>query len=142
MDVFGWFFSSLTSPPEPAAPHNRTKYQQPTCAMQFSPCLFLHGFCPVFQHAERDTCSRLCWPKFSIRSVGTVKFVCFLCEYVHILSVVFFFREILTVVKKNNPGFFRLKGNPLIPNSNCWSPTVILIWIILRMVTAELLNDI
>ena len=26
--------------------------------------------------------------------------------------------------KKNNPGFFRLKGNPLIPNSNCWSPTV------------------
>ena len=43
--------------------------------------------------------------------------------YVHILSVVFFFRKILTVVKKN-PGFFRLKGNPLIPNSNCWSPTV------------------
>ena len=75
------FFSSLTSPPTPAAPHNRTKCQQTTCAMQFSPCLFLRGFCPVFQHAERDTCSRLCWPKFSIRSVGTVKFVCFLCEF-------------------------------------------------------------
>ena len=62
LDVF--FFSSLTSQTTPA-PHNRTKYQQPTCAMQFSPCVFLHGFCPVFQHAERDTCSRLCWPKFS-----------------------------------------------------------------------------
>ena len=59
------FFPSLTSQPTPAAPHNRTKYQQTTCAMQFSPCLFLHGFCPVFQHAERDTYSRLCWPKFS-----------------------------------------------------------------------------
>ena len=70
-------FSSLTSPPAPAAPHNRTKYQQPTCAMQFSPCVFLHGFCPVFQHAEGDTCSRLCWSKFSIRLVGTVKLVCF-----------------------------------------------------------------
>ena len=44
--------------------------------------------------------------------------------YVHILSVVVFFREILTVVKEKNPGLFRLKGNPLIPNSNCWSPTV------------------
>ena len=59
------FFPSLTSQPTPAAPHNRTKYQQPTCAMQFSPCLFLHDFCPVFQHAERYTYSRLCWPKFS-----------------------------------------------------------------------------
>ena len=58
-------FSSLTSQPTPAAPHNRTKYQQPTCAMQFSPCVFLHGFCSVFQHAERDTYTRLCWPKFS-----------------------------------------------------------------------------
>ena len=75
------FFASLTSQPTPAAPHNRTKYQQTTCAMQSSPCVFLYGFCPVFQHAERDTCSRLCWPKFSIRSVGTVKFVCFLCEF-------------------------------------------------------------
>ena len=75
------FFPSLTSQPTPAAPHNRTKYQQPTCAMQFSPCLFLHGFCPVFQHAERDTCSGLCWSKFSIRLVGTVKLVCFLCEF-------------------------------------------------------------
>ena len=75
------FFPSLTSQPTPAAPHNRTKYQQTTCAMQFSPCLFLHGFCPVFQHAERDTCSRLCWSKFSIRLVGTVKLVCFLCKF-------------------------------------------------------------
>ena len=75
------FFPSLTSQPKPAAPHNRTKYQQTTCAMQFSPCLFLHGFCPVFQHAERDTYSRLCWSKFSIRLVGTVKIVCFLCEF-------------------------------------------------------------
>ena len=33
------FFPSLTSQPTPAAPHNRTKYQQTTCAMQFSPCL-------------------------------------------------------------------------------------------------------
>ena len=75
------FFSSLTSPPT-AEPHNRTKWcQQTTCAMQFSPFVFLHGFCPVFQHAERDTCSRLCWSKFSIRSVGTVKIVCFLCEF-------------------------------------------------------------
>ena len=74
------FFPSLTSQPTPAAPHNRTKYQQTTCAMQFSPCLFLHSFSPVF-HAERDTYSRLCWPKFSIRLVGTVKFVCFLCEF-------------------------------------------------------------
>ena len=81
MDRFGWFFPSLTSQPTPAAPHNRTKYQQPTCAMQFSPCVFLHGFCPVFQHAERDTYSRLCWSKFSIRLVGTVKLVCFLCEF-------------------------------------------------------------
>ena len=72
------FFSSLTSPPTPAAPHNRTKCQKTTSAMQFSPCVFLHGFCSVFQHAERDTCSRFCWPKFSIRSVGMVKFVCFL----------------------------------------------------------------
>ena len=72
-------FPSLTSQPTPAAPHNRTKYQQTTCAMQFSPCLFLHSFSPVF-HAKRDTYSRLCWPKFSIRLVGTVKFVCFLCE--------------------------------------------------------------
>ena len=72
-------FSPLTSQPAPAAPHNRTKYQQTTCAMQFSPCLFLHSFSPVF-HAERDTYSRLCWPKFSIRLVGTVKFV-FLCEF-------------------------------------------------------------
>ena len=53
-------FPSLTSQPTPAAPHNRTKYQQPTCAMQFSPCVFLHGFCSVFHYAERDTCSRLC----------------------------------------------------------------------------------
>ena len=75
------FFPSLTSQPTPAAPHNRTKYQQPTCAMQFSPCVFLHGFCPVFQHAERDTCSRLCWSMFSIRLVGTLKLVCFLCEF-------------------------------------------------------------
>ena len=64
-----------------AAPHNRTKYQQTTCATQFSPCLFLHGFCPVFQHAERDTYTRLCWSKFSVRLVGTVKLVCFLCEF-------------------------------------------------------------
>ena len=63
MDRFGCFFSSLTSQPTPAASHNRTKYQKTTCAMQFSPCLFLHGFCPVFQHAERDTCSRLCLAK-------------------------------------------------------------------------------
>ena len=75
------FFPSLTSQPTPAAPHNPTKYQQTTCAMQFSPCLFLHGFCPVFQHAERDTCSWLYWSKFSIRLVGTVKLVCFLCEF-------------------------------------------------------------
>ena len=74
------FIPSLTSQPTPAAPHNRTKYQQTTCAMQFSPCVFLHSFSPVF-HAERDTYSRLCWPKFSIRLVGTVKFVCFLCEF-------------------------------------------------------------
>ena len=59
------FFPSLTSQPTPAAPHNRTKYQQTTCAMQFSPCLFLHGFCSVFHYAERNTCSGLCWPKFS-----------------------------------------------------------------------------
>ena len=58
-------FPSLTLQPTPAAPHNRTKYQQTTCATQFSQCLFLHGFCPVFQHAERDTYSRLCWPKLS-----------------------------------------------------------------------------
>ena len=77
LDVF--FHHSLRN--QQAAPHNRTKYQQPTCAMQFSPCVFLYGFCPVFQHAERDTCSRLCWPKFSIRSVGTVKLVCFLSEF-------------------------------------------------------------
>ena len=61
LDVF--FHHSLRK--QQAAPHNRTKYQQPTCEMQCSPCVFLHGFCPVFQHAERDTCSRLCWPKFS-----------------------------------------------------------------------------
>ena len=61
LDVF--FHRSLRN--QQAVPHNRTKYQQTTCAMQFSPCLFLHGFCPVFQHAERDTYSRLCWPKFS-----------------------------------------------------------------------------
>ena len=73
------FFPSLTSQPTPAAPHNRTKYQQTTCAMQFSPCLFLHSFSPLF-HAERDTYSRLCWPKFSIKLVGTVQFLCFLCE--------------------------------------------------------------
>ena len=48
------FFPSLTSQPTPEAPHNRTKYQQTTCAMQFSPCLFLHGFCPVFHYAERN----------------------------------------------------------------------------------------
>ena len=59
------FIPSLTSQPTPAAPHNRTKYQQTTCAMQFSPCLFLHGFCSVFHYAERNTCSGLCWPKFS-----------------------------------------------------------------------------
>ena len=58
-------FPSLTSQPTPAAPHNRTKYQQTTCAMQFSPCLFLHGFCSVFHYAERNTCSGFCWPKFS-----------------------------------------------------------------------------
>ena len=75
------FFPSLTSQPTPAAPHNRTKYQQTTCAMQSSPCVFLHGFCPVFQHAERDTYSRLCWSKFSIRLAGTLKLVCFLCEF-------------------------------------------------------------
>ena len=61
LDVF--FHRSLRN--QQAVPHNRTKYQQTTCAMQVSPCLFLHGFCPVFQHAERDTYSRLCWPKFS-----------------------------------------------------------------------------
>ena len=59
LDVF-FFHRSLRN--QQAVPHNRTKYQQTTCAMQFSPCLFLHGFCPVF-HAERDTYSRLCWPK-------------------------------------------------------------------------------
>ena len=61
LDVF--FHRSLRN--QQAVPHNRTKYQQTTCATQFSPCLFLHDFCPVFQHAERDTYSRLCWPKFS-----------------------------------------------------------------------------
>ena len=79
--MFGLFFHHSLHHQQPAAPHNRTKYQQTTCAMQFSPCLFLHGFCPVFQHAERDTCSRLYWSKFSIRLVGTVKLVCFLCEF-------------------------------------------------------------
>ena len=77
LDAF--FHHSLRN--QQAAPHNRTKYQQPTCAMQFSPFVFLHGFCPVFQHAERDTCSRLCWSKFSIRLVGTVKLACFLYEF-------------------------------------------------------------
>ena len=61
-----WIVFFIThSPLTPAAPHNCTKYKRRTCAMQFSPCLFLHVFCPVFQHAERDTCIRLCWPKFS-----------------------------------------------------------------------------
>ena len=41
-----FFHHSLRN--QQAAPHNRTKYQQTTCAMQFSPCLFLHGFCPVY----------------------------------------------------------------------------------------------
>ena len=36
-----------------------------------------------------------------------------------------FFRGNSNCRKKNNPRFFRLKGNPLIPNSNCWSPTVL-----------------
>ena len=34
-----------------------------TCAMKFSPCLFLHGFCSGLQHAERNRCSGLCWPR-------------------------------------------------------------------------------
>ena len=66
----------------PAALRNHTEYQQTACTMQFSPCLLLNGFSPIFQHAERDTygTGRLCWPKFP-RLVGTVKFVCTLCEF-------------------------------------------------------------
>ena len=36
-----------------------------------------------------------------------------------------FFRDFLTVVKGKTLWIFRLKGNQLIPNSNCWSPTVL-----------------
>ena len=81
MDRFGWFFSlthfatntsSTTQPHKIPATNLRNAI--------FTMCV-LHGFCPVFQHAERDTCSRLCWSKFSIRLVGTVKLVCFLCEF-------------------------------------------------------------
>ena len=63
MDRFGFsldgFFPSLTSQPTPAAPHHTHKIPANNFAMQFSPCLFLHGFCPVFQHAERDTTADL-----------------------------------------------------------------------------------
>jgi len=44
-------------------------------------CLFLHGFCSIFQHAERDTYRRLCWTTVFPTLVGTVKLVCTLCEF-------------------------------------------------------------
>ena len=48
---------------------NTTNTTQPyripttTCAMKFSPCLFLHGFCSGLQHAVRNRYSGLCWPR-------------------------------------------------------------------------------
>ena len=60
---YDWMVSSLTSPPTPTAPRNHTEYQQTTCPMQFWQCLFLHGSCPVFQHADRNRYSGLCWPR-------------------------------------------------------------------------------
>ena len=58
------FFPSLTSQQQ-AAPHNRTKCQQTTCAMQFWPYLFLHGSCPVFERGDRNAYSRRCWSRLS-----------------------------------------------------------------------------
>ena len=73
--------SSLTSPPTPAAPGNHTEYQQTTCTMQFSPCLFLHGSCPVFKHAERKQVQWVMLAKAFPRLVGRVKLVWTLCEF-------------------------------------------------------------
>ena len=73
--------SSLTSPPTPAAPGNHTEYQQTTCTMQFSPCLFLHGSCPVFKHAERKRVQWVMLAKAFPRLVGRVKLVWTLCEF-------------------------------------------------------------
>ena len=68
---------------------HHAEYQQPTCAMQ---CSF-HNVCSCMDSAlaaEIDTeiyqlvaskSSRLCWPKFHLRLVGTVKLVCTLCEF-------------------------------------------------------------
>ena len=41
-----------------------------------------------------------------------------------------FFRDFLTVVKGKTLWIFRLKGNQLIPNSNCWSPTVVVVYVV------------
>ena len=48
---------------------NTTNTTQPyripttTCAMKFSPCLFLHGSCSGLQHAVRNRYSGFCWPR-------------------------------------------------------------------------------
>ena len=43
------FFTHFTT--NTTQPH---KIPTTTCAMKFSPCLFLHGFCSGLQHAERN----------------------------------------------------------------------------------------
>ena len=75
------FFPSLTSQPTPAAHTTAQNTSKQLAQCNFHHVCSLHGFCSVFQHAERDTYSRLCWSKFSIRLVGTVKLVCFLCKF-------------------------------------------------------------
>ena len=56
LDGFTTHFTTNTTQP----------YRIPTttCAMKFSPCLFLHGFCSGLQHAVRNRYSGLCWPRF------------------------------------------------------------------------------
>ena len=71
-----------------------------TCAMFFFPCLFLHGFCSVLQHAERNKYGRLCWPRLCKLFAGilcgcrvllvlVVKWVKKPSNYVYILTALF-----------------------------------------------------
>ena len=67
--------SSLTSPPTPAAPGNQTEYQQTTCTMQFSPCLFLHGSCSGLHTCWKKQVRWIMLAKVFPRLVGRVKLV-------------------------------------------------------------------
>ena len=75
------FFPSLTSQPTPAAPHNRTKYQQNNLRNALFTMLVLAWVLFCFPLCWKKHMQWIMLAKVFPRLVGTVKFVCFLCEF-------------------------------------------------------------